>query len=169
MNFNDEAMAALSCHLSTEIECLSALLDALEAEADALCRMSLEDLGQIATQKENAVNRHAQVARRRAALLSAGDDEGPQVTFSHLISTLDLSDDHEFVQKVQTTRRLAAEVRAMNERNRLFAQSGHGLVSGLVRLIDIWRSPKARTYAPNGHIRSSVLEMTPRGPDACSV
>jgi hypothetical protein len=131
--------------------------------------MSLEDLGQIATQKEKAVDRHAQMSRRRSELLTACALDTSQITFSDLIEKLDLQEDHAFVQKVLATRRLAAEVRSLNERNRLFAQSGHGLVSGLVRLIDIWRSPKARTYAANGHIRSSVLEMMPRGPDICSV
>ena len=164
----DEALKALSCHLSLEIECLEEMLDLLETESDALRRISLGDLDKIAPQKEKAVNRHAQLAHHRAQLLAACTAGQEKPTFGQLIDECGLEADDPFVQRVTKTRSLAIAIADQNNRNRTFAQSGHGLVSGLVRLVDAWRSPQAKTYASNGHIRSSLLDAVPRGSHVCS-
>ena len=168
MKIIDETLQALSRHLVVEIECLEHMFNLLESESDALSRMSLEDLDQVAPREEKAVSRQVQLAQHRIQLLAACLEGHEKPTFAQVIEDRALEADDPFVGLVTRIRSLAHSIVQQNERNRQFAQSGHGLVSGLVRLVDVWRSPKARTYASNGHIRSSLLDSVPRGSHACS-
>lgn len=161
-------MTALTRHLGSEIECLEHLLEILNLESVALRRLSLEDLDALAPRKEKAVSRQSVMSRRRADLMAACSDGKDPITFTELISESKLESTALLVRQVHELRRLVADVVNINHRNRAFAQSGNSLVSGMVRIVDSFRSPKARTYARNGHMRSNLLEAVPRGLNPCS-
>ena len=165
----DETVETLARHLSGEIECLEALLVLLDREAAALRALSLEELDVIALQKEKAVSRQAMMAHRRIEILTAaGAIREPIETLSQLVKLAELEDEHPLVAQIERLRDLAGRIVDRNHRNHVFAQSGNGLVSALVQLIDAYRSPRARTYARNGHLRRHLLDSTPRRESVCS-
>jgi flagellar biosynthesis/type III secretory pathway chaperone len=164
----DETVETLSRHLCAEIECLELLLETLDCEAKALRELSLDELDEVAPRKEKLVSRQAVLSRRRSEILSNQGANGPVQSLSELLNRAELSHEHPLVVQIIRLRDLAANVVEANYRNRIFAQSGNGLVSGLVQMIDSWRSPRARTYARNGHIRRNLLDSTPRGTHPCS-
>lgn len=168
MNIHDEALTALTRHLASEIDCLKQLLEILDLESVALRRLSLKDLDTLAPRKEKAVSRQSIMARRRAELMAACSPSNEPLTFTALLSALELDSNSLLVEYVHELRRIVADVVNINHRNKAFAQSGNSLVSGMVKIVDTFRSPKARTYARNGHLRSNLLEAIPRGLNPCS-
>ncbi len=168
MKINDQTLLALSGHLDAEIDCLTELCDLLELESAALRGMDLNALDQISPRKESILNRQMILARTRQDLLALQSDRSEPVRFTDIIETLALSPEDPFTKKVLKLRALAARIQIQNEMNRQFAKSGHGLVSSLVQIVDVFRSPQAQTYAANGHIRRSVMDQVPRGVQSCS-
>jgi len=165
----DEIVETLSRHLCAEIECLERLLDTLTREAVALRELSLDELDAIAPLKEKCVNRQAGLALRRREILAEPRGHNQSIsTLSELVALAELDEQHPLVGQITRLRVLAQEIVDSNHRNRAFAESGNGLVSTLVKLIDSWRSPSAKTYARNGHLRRHLLDSTPRRESVCS-
>lgn len=167
--FHDENFKALHSHLDREIDCLSQLFDLLGDEAATLRSLDLTELGRISPAKEKLVAQHQQLARQRIEMLTAMSVDGHVPTFSQLLASHDLDLEHPLVEQIFRVRKLAEDVMLANQRNFTFAQSGNGLVGNLIKIITSIRSPQAKTYARNGHIRSNLLDSIPRGGQPCSV
>ena len=107
------------------------------------------------------------LARARQHLLALKTDDAQPVRFQDIIASLGLGAEDPFTEKVLELRALAHRIKSQNEANRAFAKSGHGLVSSLVHIVDVFRVRRP-ALAPNGHMRRSVLDHVPRGVQSCS-
>jgi len=168
VRINQQTLQALGRHLDGEIDCLETLCELLDRETRALREMDLCALDEISPLKESLLNRQMILARARLSLLSNHSEHNAPPRFTDIIAECDLSADDPFTRKVERLRALANQIQVQNQLNREFAKSGHGLVSALVQIVDVFRSPQAQTYASNGHIRRSVMDQVPRGVQPCS-
>ena len=162
-------LRALSAHFEQEIECLERLLNLLCDEGVALRALDTASLETLLPAKEKLVARQRLLVIKRLELISAFAASPADVRLSQLFADMNLTADNPIVEKSFQLRLLAEQVSEANKRNFNFAQSGSGLVTNLIRVIVDHRSPQARTYARNGHLRRNVLDAIPHGGQLCSV
>ena len=129
----------------------------LDDEADALRRMALAELEDYAHRIEVMLNEQRTLARERIALLSTfSNDETPVFSLPT-----------QFPMRLERWRRRTwfgkncwtwlSRSRIKNAQNQTFAATGHGLVTGLFRIIGLGRVNRKSTYAANGRISDHLL------------
>jgi len=169
VKIKEESLVTLAGHLRVEVECLERLRELLESESIALRRMLLVDLDEIVRQKEEVIDRQQMLSKTRAELISAFAKDGVVPTLSQLVGADDAVANVEFAEVVVQLRILASEITELNHKNLIFADSGQSLVNGLFRLFDLGRTRLSSTYAADGQIRGSVLNVQGNKGRACLV
>ena len=157
MNSIEKALMVLCRHLERERQCLFDLASLLDDEADALRRMALAELEDYAHRKEVMLNEQRTLARERIALLSTFSNDETPVPLADAISNAsgDMADKLNLVR--QELLDLAQAIKIRNVQNQTFAATGHGLVTGLFRIIGLGRVNRKSTYAANGRISDHLL------------
>ena len=157
MNSIEKTLMVLCRHLDRERQCLSDLAQLLDEEADALRRMALTELEAIAHRKEVLLNEQGTLGRERIAILSSCSSDSAPCTLAYAIEKASpaLADNLSRVRHDLLA--LADAIKIQNTRNQTFAQTGHGLVTGLFRIIGLGRINRKSTYAANGRISDHLL------------
>ena len=157
MNIIEKTLTVLCRHLEDERQCLLTLTQLLDDEAVALRGMALTELEVLAHRKEALLNQQATFARERRQLLTEGLPESPSPSLAQAIAMAPNELGADLTSARERLLSLAQQITSQNIRNRTFASTGHGLVTGLFRIIGLGRSRHESTYSSNGKIRAHLL------------
>jgi flagellar biosynthesis/type III secretory pathway chaperone len=157
VNSIDKTVVVLCRHLDSERQCLLDLAQLLDDEAGALRRMALVELEEFARRKEVLLNEQRTLARERHALLATVSTGDSPISIADVIAMVPDGGATQLGQLRGELLALADTIKTQNQRNQTFAKTGHGLVTGLFRILGLGRSNSKSTYSANGRISGHLL------------
>ena len=157
MNILDKTLMVLCRHLEGELQCLTDLAQLLDDEAGALRQMALTELEDYARRKEVLLNEQRTLARERHQLLSEFSPDSIPIPITEVIAMSPDPVAEDLGRLREELLQLADTIKEQNLRNQTFAQTGHGLVTGLFRIIGLGRFKQKSTYSANGRISNQLL------------